>query len=81
MILLMDDSDVNFVAARFYEAQVAPSGIYFVPGFDFARQTRPIFQVDRNFGDSLSVSSDGRWIPYLQKVDMKGDIMLVNHFQ
>jgi hypothetical protein len=41
MILLMDDSDVNFVAARFYEAQVAPSGIYFVPGFDFARQTRP----------------------------------------
>jgi hypothetical protein len=89
MILLMDDSDVNFVAARSYEAQVARSGIYFVPAeapkslryFDFARQTRPVFQVDRNFSDSLSVSSDGRWILYSQTGDMSGDIMLVNHFQ
>jgi Tol biopolymer transport system component len=66
------------------------SGIYFVPAeaprslryFDFAtRQIRTIFEVDKDFHDGLSVSSDGRWILYSQIGDMSGDIMLVDHFQ
>jgi Tol biopolymer transport system component/DNA-binding winged helix-turn-helix (wHTH) protein len=66
------------------------SGIYFVPAeaprslryFDFAtRQIRPIFEVDKDFHDGLSVSPDGRWILYSQIGDMSGDIMLDDHFQ
>ena len=52
---------------------LSTGGIYFVPAeaprslryFDFAtRQIRPIFEVDKDFGSGLSVSPDGRWIPY-----------------
>jgi Tol biopolymer transport system component len=49
--------------------------------FDFAsKQTRQIFEVDRNFGSGLSVSPDGRWILYSQIGDINKDIMLVDHF-
>ena len=67
----------------------APGGIYFVPAdlprsvryFDFAsKQVRPIFEVDKDFGSGLSVSSDGRWILYSQLGDVNRDIMLVDHF-
>jgi Tol biopolymer transport system component len=66
------------------------SGIFFVPDetprslryLDFAtRQTRPVFEVNRDFGDGVSVSPDGRWILYSQMGDAIGDIMLVDHFQ
>ena len=65
------------------------SGIYFVPAdaprslryFDFAtKQIRAIFEVDKDFGNGLSVSPDGRWILYAQAGDTNGDIMLVDHF-
>jgi Tol biopolymer transport system component/DNA-binding winged helix-turn-helix (wHTH) protein len=65
------------------------AGIYFVPAdspksvryFDFAtRQTRPIFEVDKDFETGLSVSPDGRWIIYSQVAYVNSDIMLVEHF-
>jgi Tol biopolymer transport system component len=68
---------------------LTPSGIYFVPAetpksvryFDFAsKQIRPIFEVDKNLGNGLSVSPDGRWILYTQRGDVNSDIMLVDHF-
>ena len=68
---------------------VSAGGIYFVPVeaprsvryFDFAsKQIRPIFEVDKDFGDGLSVSPDGRWIMYSQVADANSDIMLVEHF-
>jgi Tol biopolymer transport system component len=64
-------------------------GIYFVPDeaprslryFDSAtRQVRPIFELDRDFYDGLSVSPDGRWIIYSQVGDENSDIMIVDHF-
>ncbi|HXU18150.1 MAG TPA: winged helix-turn-helix domain-containing protein [Terriglobales bacterium] len=67
---------------------LSSGGIYFVPAeaprsvryFDFAsKQIRPIFEVDRDFGDGLSVSPDGRWIIYSQVGDVNSDIMLVDH--
>jgi Tol biopolymer transport system component/DNA-binding winged helix-turn-helix (wHTH) protein len=66
-----------------------PGGIYFVPAeaprsvryFDFAsKQIRPIFEVDKDLGDGLSVSPDGRWIIYSQVADVNSDIMIVDHF-
>jgi Tol biopolymer transport system component len=67
----------------------SPGGIYFVPDdsprslrfFDFeSKKTHTIFEVDKDFGSGLSVSSDGRWIIYSQVGDMNGDIMLVDNF-
>ena len=64
-------------------------GIYFVPAeaprslryFDFATgQMRPIFEVDKDFSNGLSVSPDGRWILYSQVGDENSDVMLVDHF-
>jgi Tol biopolymer transport system component/DNA-binding winged helix-turn-helix (wHTH) protein len=72
------------------EWTVVPRGIYFVPSdapksvryFDFAtKQVRQIFQVDRAFEDSLSVSPDGRWILYTQTYEFNADIMLVENFR
>jgi hypothetical protein len=68
---------------------LSPGGIYFVPAeapkslryFDFAtRQIRPIFEADKDFAGSPSVSPDGRWILYSQVGDTTGDIMLVDRF-
>jgi hypothetical protein len=67
---------------------LSAGGIYFVPPegprslryLDFAtRQIRPIFEMDKDFGGSLSVSPDGRWILY-SLVDLNSDIMMVGHF-
>jgi Tol biopolymer transport system component/DNA-binding winged helix-turn-helix (wHTH) protein len=69
---------------------LSSGGIYFVPAeahrslryFDFAtRQIRPIFGMEKEFGDGLSVSSDGRWILYSQEGDVNSDIMLIDHFR
>jgi hypothetical protein len=69
---------------------VSSGGIYFVPAeaprsvryFDFAsKRIRPIFEVDRDLGDGLSVSPDGRWIIYSQVADVNSDIMLVDNFR
>jgi len=69
---------------------LSSGGVYFVPAeaprsvryFDFAsKHIRPIFEVDRDFGDGLSVSPDGRWIIYSQVADVNSDIMLVDHFR
>jgi len=68
---------------------LSPGGIYFVPAeaprsvryFDLAsKQTRQIFEADKNFDYGLSVSPDGRWILYTQE-DVNSDIMLVDHFR
>ena len=69
---------------------VTPGGIYFVPAdaprslryFDLAtRQIHRIFEMDKDFYFGLSVSPDGRWVIYSENGDVKGDIMLVDHFQ
>jgi serine/threonine protein kinase len=68
---------------------LAPTGIYFVPDdaprslryFDFnTKQTRSVFELDKDFGGGLSVSPDGRWILYSQVGDESSDIVLVEHF-
>jgi Tol biopolymer transport system component/DNA-binding winged helix-turn-helix (wHTH) protein len=72
------------------EWTVVPGGIYFVPAdapravryFDFAtRQVRQIFEVSKRFQDSLSISSDGRWILYTQAEPDSANIMLVENFR
>ena len=72
------------------EWTVVPRGIYFVAAdapksvryFDFAtKQVRQIFEVDKDFDDSLSVSPDGRWILYTQADPDNSDIMLVENFR
>jgi dipeptidyl aminopeptidase/acylaminoacyl peptidase len=69
---------------------LSPGGIYFVPAeaprsvryFDLAsKQTRQIFEADKNLDYGLSVSPDGRWILYSQESDVNSDIMLVDHFR
>jgi len=70
---------------------LSPGGIYFVAAaapkslryFDFAiGQIRPIFEMDNDFGGTLSVSPDGRWILYSQAQagEVNSDIMLVDNF-
>jgi hypothetical protein len=68
---------------------VVPGGIYFVPTsapksiqyFDFAsRQIRKVSELDKETGNGLSVSPDGRWILYTQG-EATANIMLVDHFR
>jgi Tol biopolymer transport system component/DNA-binding winged helix-turn-helix (wHTH) protein len=69
---------------------ISPDGIYFVSAdapksvsfYDFAtRHVRPVFTVQNDFDDGLSVSPDGRWILFSQCGAVNTDIMLVNHFR
>jgi len=62
---------------------VVPGGIYFVPAdaakslryFDFAtKQIREVFRLDKDFAAGLSVSPDGRWLPYSQVDEENSDI-------
>ena len=68
---------------------LSPGGIYFVPAeapgslrfFDFAtKRVRPVFEVDKGWGQGLSISPNGRWIIYSQSRDRTSEIMLVDHF-
>jgi Tol biopolymer transport system component len=69
---------------------VSREGIYFVPAdtlksvsfYDFStKKVRPIFAVQNDFDEGLSVSPDGRWILYSQAPEVNNDIMLVDHFR
>jgi len=69
---------------------VVTGGIYFVPSdapkslryFDFkTKAIRPIFDMEKNIGFGLSVSTDERWILYSQPTDVIDNIMLVNNFR
>lgn len=64
-------------------------GIYFVPQdsprsicfFDFAtRHTREIFKADKDLGDGMSVSPDGRYLLYSQIDESNANIMIANYF-
>ncbi len=68
---------------------LAPGGIYFASAdapqslryFDFAgKRIRESFTLHRDLESGLSVSPDGRSILYVQRDDVSGDIMLVDHF-
>jgi hypothetical protein len=68
---------------------IARGGVYFVPAdspkslryFDFAtKKIRDVFEIDKDFGDGLSVSPDGRWLLYSQVDDENSDKMLVDRF-
>jgi hypothetical protein len=49
--------------------------------FDFAtKKIREVFEIDKDFGDGLSVSPDGRWLLYSQIDEENSDIMLVDRF-
>jgi hypothetical protein len=69
---------------------VVPKGIYFAPMeapksveyFDFAsKHVRRIRKFEKNFGNGLSVSPDGRWLLYTQVDKANSDIMLVENFR
>jgi Tol biopolymer transport system component len=69
---------------------VVRGGVYFVPAkaprslyyFDFAtKENRQIFEIQKEFGGGLSLSSDGRWLLFSQVEEQNSDIMLVEHFQ
>jgi Tol biopolymer transport system component/DNA-binding winged helix-turn-helix (wHTH) protein len=64
-------------------------GIYFAPQdsprsicfFDFAtRHTREVFKADKDLGDGMSVSPDGRYMLYSQIDQSNANIMIVNYF-
>ena len=64
-------------------------GIYFAPHdsprsicfFDFAtRHTREIFKADKDLGDGMSVSPDGRYMLYSQIDQSNANIMIANYF-
>ena len=76
----------------FDEAQwtLAANGIYFTPHdnpriicfFDFAiGQTRQIFKADKDLGEGMSISPDGRYMLYSQIDESNADIMLVDNFR
>ena len=69
---------------------VTPKGIYFVATtaprtlsyFDFAtRRTRELFKVEKEFGNGLSVSPDGRYLLYALQDELNSEIMLVEKFR
>jgi Tol biopolymer transport system component len=69
---------------------VVTGGIYFVPKenrlsvqyYEFGtRKIRELFKVEREFGEGLSISRDGRYFVYSLNERQDRDIMLVDHFQ
>ena len=69
---------------------VSSKGIYFIPAdafrsvcfYEFStKKVSPVFTVQNDFDDALSVSHDGRWILYSQATEVNNDIMLVDHFR
>jgi Tol biopolymer transport system component len=69
---------------------VTKEGIYFSPQerprsidfYDFrTRQTRELFQVDKDLAEGMSVSPDGRYLMYSQTDESNSSIMLVNDFR
>ena len=96
MMLALDHSgatpqEVSGMPRVFDESQwtLAQDGIYFAPHdsprsicfFDFAtRHTREIFKADKDLGDGMSVSPDGRYLLYSQIDESNANIMIVNYF-
>jgi Tol biopolymer transport system component/DNA-binding winged helix-turn-helix (wHTH) protein len=69
---------------------VVAGGIYFVPNethlsvqyYEFGtRRIREIFKVEKEFGEGLSISPDGRYFVYSLNERQDSDIMLIDHFQ
>jgi Tol biopolymer transport system component/DNA-binding winged helix-turn-helix (wHTH) protein len=67
-----------------------PQGIYFVPAdapksvhfFDFAtKNSRRLFEIDKDFGMGFSLSPDKHWILYSQIEEQNDDIMIAEHFR
>jgi Tol biopolymer transport system component/DNA-binding winged helix-turn-helix (wHTH) protein len=96
MMLALDRSgatsqEVSGIPRVFYESQwtLVHDGIYFAPQdsprsicfFDFAtRHTREIFKADKDLGDGMSVSPDGRYMLYSQVDESNANIMIANYF-
>ena len=96
MMLALDHSgatpqEVSGMPRVFDESQwtLVQDGIYFAPQdsprsicfFDFAtRHTREIFKADKDLGDGMSVSPDGRYMLYSQIDEGNANIMIVNYF-
>jgi Tol biopolymer transport system component len=96
MMLALDRSgatpqEVSGMPRVFNESQWAlvHDGIYFVPQdsprsicfFDFATgHTREIFKADKDLGDGMSISPDGRYMLYSQIDEGNANIMIVNYF-
>ncbi|MGC2527328.1 MAG: winged helix-turn-helix domain-containing protein [Candidatus Acidiferrum sp.] len=96
MMLALDRSgatpqEVSGMPRVFNESQwtLVQDGIYFAPQdsrrsicfFDFAtRHTREIFKADKDLGDGMSVSPDGRYMLYSQVDEGDANIMIVNYF-
>ncbi|HMD07668.1 MAG TPA: winged helix-turn-helix domain-containing protein [Candidatus Acidoferrum sp.] len=96
MMLALDHSgatpqEVSGIPKVFNESQwtLVPDGLYFAPQdsprsicfFDFAtRHTREVFKADKDLGDGMSISPDGRYLLYSQIDESNSNIMLVNYF-
>ena len=73
-----------------YQWTLVHDGIYFTPQdrprsicfFDFAsRKTREIFKADKDLGEGMSISPDGRYMLFSQVDESNADIMLVSNFR
>jgi len=69
---------------------LVPQGIYFVPAdapksvrfFDFAtKNSRRLFEIDKDFGLGFSLSPDKHWLLYSQTEEQNDDIMIAEHFR
>jgi Tol biopolymer transport system component/DNA-binding winged helix-turn-helix (wHTH) protein len=63
----------------YFILQGKPRSIYF---YDFAtRRTREVFRTDKDLGEGMSISPDGRYMLYSQIDESNSDIVLVNNFR
>jgi Tol biopolymer transport system component len=69
---------------------VTTDGIYFTPQdnprsisfYDFtSKKMREIFKMDKDLGNGMSISQDGRYMLYSQVDESSASIMLVDHFR